>query len=297
MGSNANLPAIKSFGKSEAMMAKIEKITNNSEVFLNSVLTLCSNNDYLAKCTPQSIWGAAIASGLMGLSLSPSIAHGYIVPYGKEAKFMPSYKGLKQLALDTGKYKYIRETPIYADEFEGYDISTGEYIFNNSLGTDCDRFNGKDPIGYYSVFELKDGVRSSVFMTKKQVLDYAKKYSQAYQRDIQYKKKNSPWSKEFDAMALKTVFKQNVPKNGPINQKLEMALEAESSADAYENAMNKNTEDIKGQHIGTQEAEQVQEVPQETMFNQPTSQPTPEEMQEMQGGQSQPADDFDELYS
>ena len=254
----SNLPAIKSFAQSGQMLAKIEKSVQDSEVFMNSVLTLCQNNDYLAKCTPVSIWGSAIQSALMGLSLSPAVSHGYIVPYGKEAKFMPSYKGYIQLAIDTGKYRSINATPVYQDEVKGYNPLTSEFTFKEGFSLDSERFSGGAPVGYYACFELKDGFTASVFMTREQMEDYATKYSQAYKRDKQYKKQNSPWSTEFDAMAQKTVLKQLITKYGPINQKLEMALTAESEADAYENAQTSSpVSQPTGQHIGTQEAEAV----------------------------------------
>lgn len=57
-------------------------------------------------------------------------------------------------------------------------------------------------IAYYAVFHTKDGGYGFEVMSTEDVKEHAKKYSQAFSSSY------SPWSKNFDEMAKKTVLKK-----------------------------------------------------------------------------------------
>ena len=61
---------------------------------------------------------------------------------------------------------------------------------------------------------MVNGFSKTLYMTKEEVQEHAKKYSQAYAYDLSKGYKNSPWSTNFDAMATKTVLKLLIGKYG-----------------------------------------------------------------------------------
>ena len=67
-------------------------------------------------------------------------------------------------------------------------------------------------------------------MTKEQVLDHAEKYSQSYGTDLKKGYSSSNWSKNFDAMALKTVLKLNLSKFGALSVSVQKALQIDGSS-------------------------------------------------------------------
>ena len=60
-------------------------------------------------------------------------------------------------------------------------------------------------------------------MSVKEIEDHAKRYSQSYKRGY------GPWKDNFPAMAIKTVSKLNISKNGPLSTELQTAVEADQA--------------------------------------------------------------------
>lgn len=61
-------------------------------------------------------------------------------------------------------------------------------------------------------------------MSKSEVLNHAKKYSQSYRYDLNDNKSSSKWSTDFDAMALKTVIKLLLSKWGILSVEMQRAI-------------------------------------------------------------------------
>jgi recombination protein RecT len=59
------------------------------------------------------------------------------------------------------------------------------------------------------------------------MLEHAKRYSTAFNRDIQNGTKYSFWSSEFDAMAYKTMLRQILSKWGNLNYDMQQAFESD----------------------------------------------------------------------
>jgi len=59
-------------------------------------------NEKLLNCSPESIQGALLDVAYTGLSLSPTLAHGYLIPYGRTCTFTPGYRGLMHMAFKAG---------------------------------------------------------------------------------------------------------------------------------------------------------------------------------------------------
>ena len=62
-------------------------------------------------------------------------------------------------------------------------------------------------------------------MSKNEVLNHAKKYSQSYRYDLNDNKNSSKWSTDFDAMALKTVIKLLLSKWGILSIEMQKAIQ------------------------------------------------------------------------
>jgi recombination protein RecT len=73
-------------------------------------------------------------------------------------------------------------------------------------------------IGYFSYFKLSNGFSSTLYMSMDQIIAHGKRYSQSFKRGY------GPWTDNFDAMALKTVSKLNISKNGPLSVDMQKAV-------------------------------------------------------------------------
>ena len=87
-------------------------------------------------------------------------------------------------------------------------------------------------------------------MTVEDVENHAAKYSQAYRYDKNYHKKNSKWTTDFDAMALKTVIKLLLSKWGILSVEMQRALEDDQKI-FDENLSVRETEKLVMQSIRT----------------------------------------------
>ena len=72
-------------------------------------------------------------------------------------------------------------------------------------------------------------------MSREEMDAHALRYSQTYKSTIGYIKEQSKWTTDFDAMALKTVIKLNLSKNGVLSTELQDAIRADQSVMREEN--------------------------------------------------------------
>lgn len=198
--------------------------------FITSLTTAVNNSHMLAKCEPETVVNAALTATSLDLPINPNLGFAALVPYkvgrtGKyECQFQIMWKGFIQLAQRSGRYKTIAATPVYAGQLKSNDPLRG-IVFDWAIKPKKDA----DPIGYAAYFELLNGFEKTLYMTRHQVDDHGKRYSQSYKKDIRDKEKKSLWSSDFDSMALKTVVKQLISKYGPISTSIERALETDQS--------------------------------------------------------------------
>lgn len=76
-------------------------------------LQIISRNEQLQRCTPESIQTALLDASYSGLSLSPSLAHAYLIPYENQCTFAPGYRGLMHLAYRAGTVKSVQPNLVY----------------------------------------------------------------------------------------------------------------------------------------------------------------------------------------
>ena len=112
--------------KHPAIRRKIEELTQENKAHFTSSLIAIATDPKLAKCSPQSILGAACQAPILKLQISPSLGHAHIVPYGKDAQFQIGYKGFIQLAQRTRQYYRMKETVIPCGVLKHYNELTEE---------------------------------------------------------------------------------------------------------------------------------------------------------------------------
>lgn len=239
VGSNSNslstgingtgIPALKSLLATEAIRKQMKSLLGNKAGhFMMAIVGVVEGTPQLQDCEPQSIINSAIASATLDLPIEKNLGYAYIVPYKDKAQFQMGYKGYIQLALRSGQYKYINSIEIKEGELENYNLLTGE--FNFKFIEDINQRLEAKTIGYASYIEFTNGFRNTLYMTKEQVLDHAEKYSQSYGTDLKKGYSSSNWSKNFDAMALKTVLKLNLSKFGALSVSVQKALQIDGSS-------------------------------------------------------------------
>lgn len=188
----------------------------SSERFQRVALTAFSSNPKLQECDPKSFIGAMMQSAQLGLEPNTPLGQSYLIPYGKQVQFQIGYKGMIELAQRSGRIKTIYAHEVREnDEFE-MDYGLDQKLIHKPL-LKGDR---GDVIGYYAVYHTIDGGYSFAFMTRDEVIEFAKKKSKTFN--------SGPWQTDFDAMAKKTVVKQLL-KYAPISIELQQAITADST--------------------------------------------------------------------
>jgi recombinational DNA repair protein RecT len=145
------------------------------------------------------------------------------------ATFQIGYKGYLQLAMRSGQYIDITVSEIKAGEFISFSPITEKFQFVD-LPLDSDR-DSLPTVGYYAAFEYANGFKKALYWPIQKMRAHAEKYSFAYQTDLKKGWKNSFWSKDFDAMAKKTMLRQLLTKWGIMSSELiQAAMERDYQA-------------------------------------------------------------------
>lgn len=224
----------------------------NGQRFISSIVSAVNNNHQLAECTNQSILSGALLGESLKLSPSPQLGQYYLVPFndrqkGKVAQFQLGYKGYIQLAIRSGQYKKLNVSAIKEGELIKFNPLTEE--IDVRLIEDEDVRENAPTIGYYAMFEYINGFRKAIYWSKAKMENHAKKYSAGYSRDLQHGTQYTFWSKDFDAMAYKTMLRQLISKWGIMSIDMQNAIESDmavinedGSKDYVDNTENKPSE-------------------------------------------------------
>ena len=217
MSENKGLAVIKDYGRSPEIIERFAEIVgkNNAGGYVQSAILAVANNDALQKCSPASIFSSALRAATVQLLCEPSLGQAYLVPFKGKATFLIGYKGLYQLALRTGKYRYINVSPIY----EGETITEDRFSGLMSLG------GGRKSdvvIGYIAGFKLLSGFSKSLYMTIDEIHAHANEYSMSYNHS------SSPWKTHRPEMERKTVLRLLLSKYGYIDPKDALAISGDA---------------------------------------------------------------------
>lgn len=205
----------------EKEIAKALPSVMTPERFTRITLSAVSANPKLAECTPTSFLGAMMTAAQLGVEPNTPLGQAYLIPYknkGKlECQFQLGYKGLIDLAYRSGEVTIIQAQVVYEnDEFE-YELGIDPNLKHKPA-----KSNRGNPIYFYAMFKTKEGGYGFEVMSVEDVRSHAKKYSQAYSSEY------SPWTKNFEEMAKKTVLKK-VLKYAPLKSDFVRGLSSDET--------------------------------------------------------------------
>lgn len=198
-----------------------ELLGNRTPQFVSSIVSLVNADVNLQKVfyeAPVTILQASLKAATFNLPIDQNLGYAYIVPFNNtvknpdgttskrmEANFIMGWKGMHQLALRTGVYETINVTDVRDGELKKYNRLTEEIEIE--FIEDEDEREKTKIIGYVGYYRLVNGTKKTIYMTKKQIEKHEQK-----NRKGQYMGKG--WRDDFDAMALKTVYRKLIGKWG-----------------------------------------------------------------------------------
>lgn len=242
---------IVNFEKTKTLLRSINSIERFAEAlgndriaraYVGSVLLAVSQNDRLMACTPGSIIHSALRAAGLQLSVDPSLGHAYLVPYKDTCTFITGYKGYKNLALRTGRYRIINVAEVY----EGQEVVEDQLKGIHTIKGLPNYEKGKwVPIGYMLYFELKDGYSKTFYMTVEELKAHGERYSKTWSRS------DSLWHTNPKAMYEKTVTRLGLNKHGYFNPTDMLGLAETMEEESLEEA-----EAIEGEWMEQAEKEQ-----------------------------------------
>lgn len=193
-----------------------ELLGQKAQGFITSVLQIVSSNNDLAQADPMTVYYAAATAATMDLPINQNLGFAWIIAYNnggkKEAQFQMGYKGYNQLALRTGQYLRLNAIEVFENQFKSWNALT------ETLEADFSIDGEGEVVGYCSYFKLVNGFEKTTYWTKKKVTAHAAKFSKSWGQ------KWSTWTKDFDAMAKKTVLKNSLAKWGILSIEMQRAL-------------------------------------------------------------------------
>jgi len=205
-----------------------EVMGEKSAAFLASIMNATRTNPALADADPKSVLSSAMVAATLDLPIDGSLGFAAIVPYRNKgravAQFQIMTKGFMQLALRTGQYATVNVGPVYADEYHGSNIITGDVDIQQVPGGFRSQFDDTKIVGYVCYFRLLNGYECTRYWTVEEVKAHGKRYSKSF--DNEY----GLWRTNFDAMARKTVLKNTLSKWGILSTTMQMALKTDQAA-------------------------------------------------------------------
>lgn len=228
---------IKDYMSAPAVIKKMQEMFQTPEAvrqFSTAVISIAGSDELLSVAEPRSLFNACLTAASLNLPINKNLGFAHIIGYKNnrnggvvEAQFQLGARGFKELAQRSGQYKFINQGDVREGELKGRNRLTGEIEF---VWCEDEAERLKLPvIGYFSYIQLQNGFSSTLYMSKEEVTEHGKRYSQAFKRGY------GPWVDNYEAMALKTVSKLNISKNGPLSIELQKAISADQAVVRDEN--------------------------------------------------------------
>lgn len=196
----------------------------DAQDFVASIVAAVNANPKLAECSNSSILSAALLGRSLRLSPAPQLGQMYLVPYKDKAQFQVGWKGYYQLAIRSGEYRRLNAVAVKEGELSRYDPFTEEVEVRPIQ--DPDAREAAETAGYYAFYETVGGFRKSMYWSKARMRRHAERYSPSWGSPSSF------WRKDFDSMALKTMYRQLIGKYGIMSADFSRAMAAEGWEDA-----------------------------------------------------------------
>lgn len=210
---------IKQYLASPKVKERISEILQEkAPQFISTLISVTSSNSAFDKCDPLNIIDCALISASLDLPINQNLGFACIIPYKNTCQFQVMAKGYVQLALRSGNYSNIGNSVVYQDEIISYDPIMGDFSYKVVTGGCRDQGSLEGIVGYVAFFETKQGYRKFLYMSKREMENYAKTYVPSYNSQ------HSMWNKNFHAMANKTVLKKLLKQSALLSTDLTTAL-------------------------------------------------------------------------
>ena len=171
--------------------------------FTRIVLTCLSTNPALLDCTQRSFLGAVVQAAQLGLELG-LLGQAYIVPFENrkagttEAQLIIGYRGLLQLARNSGQVSTIHAYAVYRDDTFSYELGTDPKIHHKR--DDAGRQGPAELTHVYAWARLKDGgLQIADPWSRMRLEAHRDRYARAA--------KAGPWASNYVDMCLKTALR------------------------------------------------------------------------------------------
>ena len=209
-------------------------LKENAGTFSTSLIEVFTNDKQLQSCDVNKVVQEAIKAASLKLPINKNLGYAYLLVFNnwdKEKRIaVPTpqlvigYKGLLQLAYRTGYYTDINADVVYEGELRGRDKLSGRIDISGEKVSEKVE-------GYFAYFELKSGIRKTLYMSVEEMANYALRFAPTF------KGKNPPkvdelidsaqsqaqngvipgqvgWKGDFNGMATKTVLRRLLSKYG-----------------------------------------------------------------------------------
>ena len=228
MSEQKGLAVLKDMVNSDYIKGRFAEVLGaKAPAFLASVLNATRTNQALKDCEPNSVISSAMVAATLDLPIDGSLGFAALVPYRNKgqqvAQFQIMTKGFVQLALRSGQYKTINVGPVYADEFEGFDIITGEVKIHPVDGGFRAQDDASKVIGYVCFFRLINGYECTRYWPMEKIIAHGKRYSKSFDKEY------GLWKTDLPAMAAKTVLKNTLSKWGILSTTMQMAVKVDQA--------------------------------------------------------------------
>jgi recombination protein RecT len=181
----------------------------NPDRMARIALTAFRMTPKLGECDPRSVFAAVIQSSQLGLEVG-LMGEAHLVPFGKQCQLIPGYTGLMKLARNSGQVVDIYAEAVRINDKFALKLGMERDLQHEPLtaqgGFPASDEERGEVVGFYAVGILKDGSKTFVAMSRKEV-EKIRDGSKGYQAAKRYNKE-SPWDTDFSAMGLKTAIRR-----------------------------------------------------------------------------------------
>jgi recombination protein RecT len=134
-------------------LAKFAASRIKPETLIRLAIFEFSQNEWLRRCTPESIYGSLILSAQIGLEPSGIKGEAYLVPFKGQCQLIPGWRGLVKLALRSRAVRRLNSFVVYErDDFKIYLGSDPRVEHQPCLDSDRGEL-----IGAYAVAKMDNG--------------------------------------------------------------------------------------------------------------------------------------------
>lgn len=187
--------------------------------FTGTLISAVASTPALQNCKPATVVAAALRGEGMGLTLNREY---HLIPFADSCAFVIGYRGLISLCLAGNDVADMDVVEVREGEYVGRDKRTKRPVFDFSVYETDEEAEQHPVIGYMSYVEMRDGFFRSEYMSIKDILNHAERYSKAFSIEKFNKLQNgeltpqeaeklqngSPWYGNFEAMCRKTVLRK-----------------------------------------------------------------------------------------